>query len=57
MVEAIRGVKTANEIPQEFGVHPTVIGETLIRFLPRRENSDQTLIGKYGITADKRQKT
>ncbi|GAW68751.1 hypothetical protein GPEL0_01f5228 [Geoanaerobacter pelophilus] len=27
--------------------------EILIRFLARKENSDQTLIGKYGITADK----
>lgn len=26
-VEAIRGVKTVNEIAQEFGVHPTQVGE------------------------------
>jgi transposase-like protein len=25
-LEAIRGVKTANEIAQEFGVHPTQVG-------------------------------
>ena len=25
-VEAIRGVKTVNEIGQEFGVHPTQVG-------------------------------
>jgi transposase len=26
-LEAIRGVKTVNEIAQEFGVHPTQVGE------------------------------
>lgn len=26
-LEAIRGVKTLNEIAQEFGVHPTQVGE------------------------------
>jgi transposase len=26
-IEAIRGVKTVNEIAQEFGVHPTQVGE------------------------------
>jgi transposase len=26
-LEAIRGVKTANEIAQEFGVHPTQVGQ------------------------------
>lgn len=26
-IEAIRGVKTANEIAQQFGVHPTQIGQ------------------------------
>jgi len=26
-LEAIRGIKTANEIGQEFGVHPTQVGE------------------------------
>jgi hypothetical protein len=26
-IEAIRGVKTTNEIAQEFGVHPTQVGE------------------------------
>lgn len=26
-IEAIRGVKTLNEITQEFGVHPTQVGE------------------------------
>ena len=25
-LEAIRGIKTANEIAQEFGVHPTQVG-------------------------------
>ncbi len=25
-IEALRGVKTANEIGQEFGVHPTQVG-------------------------------
>ncbi|MGZ8218817.1 transposase, partial [Methylomagnum sp.] len=26
-LEAIRGVKTVNEIAQEFGVHPTQVGQ------------------------------
>jgi transposase len=26
-LEAIRGIKTANEIAQEFGVHPTQVGQ------------------------------
>ena len=26
-IEAIRGVKTANEIAQQFGVHPTQVGQ------------------------------
>jgi len=26
-IEAIRGVKTVNEIAQEFGVHPTQVGQ------------------------------
>ena len=26
-IEAIRGIKTVNEIAQEFGVHPTQVGQ------------------------------
>ncbi|MFA5180798.1 MAG: DEAD/DEAH box helicase family protein [Syntrophales bacterium] len=33
--------------------YPPVSEEILIRFLARRENIDQTLIGKYGIGVDK----
>jgi len=30
-LEAIRGIKTVNEIGQEFGVHPTQVGMQLDR--------------------------
>jgi type III restriction enzyme len=33
--------------------YPPVSEEILIRFLARKENTDQILIGKYGIAADK----
>lgn len=33
--------------------YPPVSEEILIHFLARKENSDQTLIGKYGIASDK----